>query len=105
MVPFIGEKQVALSHDTNDFDSAIIPSFSTVSPFFFTIYLGTSPGGTLRRPATFTEKTLPGMSVLATTVSASTLSPTLTRVLPGRGRSEEHTSELQSQFHLVCRLL
>src|SRR5689334_24744185 len=26
------------------------------------------------------------------------------RVLPGE-RSEEHTSELQSQFHLVCRLL
>src|SRR6266481_7529075 len=24
---------------------------------------------------------------------------------PGRSRSEEHTSELQSQFHLVCRLL
>src|SRR5438309_2425172 len=24
---------------------------------------------------------------------------------PGRWRSEEHTSELQSQFHLVCRLL
>src|SRR5689334_24753183 len=23
----------------------------------------------------------------------------------GRTRSEEHTSELQSQFHLVCRLL
>src|SRR6266481_4965234 len=23
----------------------------------------------------------------------------------GWGRSEEHTSELQSQFHLVCRLL
>src|SRR6266481_6139900 len=29
-----------------------------------------------------------------------------TRVLDqGRRRSEEHTSELQSQFHLVCRLL
>src|SRR5689334_24392962 len=27
----------------------------------------------------------------------------MTRLL--RGRSEEHTSELQSQFHLVCRLL
>src|SRR5689334_23741241 len=27
-------------------------------------------------------------------------------LLPGyRARSEEHTSELQSQFHLVCRLL
>src|SRR5438309_6068708 len=24
---------------------------------------------------------------------------------PGQNRSEEHTSELQSQFHLVCRLL
>src|SRR5438309_4438698 len=26
-------------------------------------------------------------------------------VLRSRCRSEEHTSELQSQFHLVCRLL
>src|SRR2546422_5929324 len=25
--------------------------------------------------------------------------------LAGRGRSEEHTSELQSRLHLVCRLL
>src|SRR5438309_8991696 len=27
------------------------------------------------------------------------------RARPGAARSEEHTSELQSQFHLVCRLL
>src|SRR2546422_3102156 len=27
------------------------------------------------------------------------------RVLPHPGRSEEHTSELQSRLHLVCRLL
>src|SRR5689334_24238866 len=27
------------------------------------------------------------------------------RALISRRRSEEHTSELQSQFHLVCRLL
>src|SRR5216684_7961015 len=26
-------------------------------------------------------------------------------VRPGPGRSEEHTSELQSRLHLVCRLL
>src|SRR2546429_5792657 len=26
-------------------------------------------------------------------------------MLPGRTRSEEHTSELQSRLHLVCRLL
>ena len=28
-----------------------------------------------------------------------------TRSAPGRSRSEEHTSELQSRQHLVCRLL
>src|SRR2546422_2330085 len=28
-----------------------------------------------------------------------------TRVMNGRTRSEEHTSELQSRLHLVCRLL
>src|SRR2546422_2039584 len=27
------------------------------------------------------------------------------RAARGRGRSEEHTSELQSRLHLVCRLL
>src|SRR5687768_5149341 len=27
------------------------------------------------------------------------------RVLPPKSRSEEHTSELQSRLHLVCRLL
>src|SRR3989449_1447734 len=29
----------------------------------------------------------------------------LIRGEPGQGRSEEHTSELQSRLHLVCRLL
>src|SRR5689334_24225364 len=38
------------------------------------------------------------------------VSPTLNRARPSpacasKRRSEEHTSELQSQFHLVCRLL
>src|SRR3989449_8484117 len=31
--------------------------------------------------------------------------PTMPRAAPGRARSEEHTSELQSRLHLVCRLL
>src|SRR5689334_24522909 len=31
--------------------------------------------------------------------------PVEMRVSVGEQRSEEHTSELQSQFHLVCRLL
>src|SRR5438309_9119934 len=36
--------------------------------------------------------------------TASSCAPGSTRSRP-TGRSEEHTSELQSQFHLVCRLL
>src|SRR5438309_8226138 len=32
-------------------------------------------------------------------------SKTCTRIYFAVNRSEEHTSELQSQFHLVCRLL
>src|SRR6266436_8079958 len=42
------------------------------------------------------------------TVSFATLliSPTPRQQrAPARGRSEEHTSELQSRLHLVCRLL
>src|SRR5689334_25099726 len=37
---------------------------------------------------------------LLPTTAATTL-----RKVKGEARSEEHTSELQSQFHLVCRLL
>src|SRR5712692_8438571 len=33
------------------------------------------------------------------------LPPAVLLVLEDQRRSEEHTSELQSQFHLVCRLL
>src|SRR5689334_24709369 len=36
-------------------------------------------------------------------IHSSTNARALARVIPDR--SEEHTSELQSQFHLVCRLL
>src|SRR5689334_23811682 len=41
-----------------------------------------------------------GSSAFASPKSRTFTVPTLTP-----GRSEEHTSELQSQFHLVCRLL
>src|SRR5438309_7072725 len=34
-----------------------------------------------------------------------TIMPTIGLMKNLRSRSEEHTSELQSQFHLVCRLL
>src|SRR2546427_8833696 len=45
-------------------------------------------------------------SMMHTTCPAATRLPTLTYGgAPGSGRSEEHTSELQSQSNLVCRLL
>src|SRR2546430_10956293 len=40
----------------------------------------------------------------ATTQATAATTPPSTRTT-GRGRSEEHTSELQSQSNLVCRLL
>src|SRR5438309_4459860 len=40
-----------------------------------------------------------------TTAAASPYRGTETLEGAGQIRSEEHTSELQSQFHLVCRLL
>src|SRR5438094_6453025 len=74
----------------------------------------------IRRPPTsplFPYTTLfrsgrPGGRAVAARVSASVLGPARQDnaglVLPGRlqnGRSEEHTSELQSPYDLVCRLL
>src|SRR5437868_14678796 len=37
--------------------------------------------------------------------ASHSLAATRTRATPSRARSEEHTSELQSRFDLVCRLL
>src|SRR2546429_2810888 len=47
-------------------------------------------------------------SAFCTTVSARISDDTLFFIAPARrarSRSEEHTSELQSRLHLVCRLL
>src|SRR6266481_9440515 len=48
---------------------------------------------------------LPSCQLTPSSMSAPrTIDLTAARA-PAAGRSEEHTSELQSQFHLVCRLL
>src|SRR2546422_2389739 len=50
-----------------------------------------------------------GIALVAVLVLASLAgrgaTRTLQRLADQRGRSEEHTSELQSRLHLVCRLL
>src|SRR5690348_17905016 len=43
-------------------------------------------------------------TLASATISPALASPALSRRWPN-GRSEEHTSELQSPVHLVCRLL
>src|SRR5689334_23421318 len=53
------------------------------------------------------HEALQGVGALRAAARAHPGADQARRVPGGRhaGRSEEHTSELQSQFHLVCRLL
>src|SRR5438309_3502242 len=69
---------------------------STLFPY--TTLFRSRPGGTSwgRAPPSWTCS--PPSSRCSSSPSAAPSSST-------RTRSEEHTSELQSQFHLVCRLL
>src|SRR6266508_2059680 len=46
-----------------------------------------------------------GATILLGTAAALTIGPVLVRNSPYDPRSEEHTSELQSRGHLVCRRL
>src|SRR5690625_5761828 len=46
-----------------------------------------------------------GATVMPTRIVGATASATGSRALAPGERSEEHTSELQSRGHLVCRLL
>src|SRR5690554_7584780 len=75
------------------------------------------PYTTLFRSATIGKMTIPELGrrgysqdkVLGTLAGAGTLGlmipPSIIMIVYGVARSEEHTSELQSRPHLVCRLL
>src|SRR2546429_6314226 len=47
----------------------------------------------------------PGVVRMPSPLSAAQLTTIAQELAEGRPRSEEHTSELQSRLHLVCRLL
>src|SRR5438309_6339588 len=79
-IPQLRQRQTA----TADTNQLAIPTFAVVSPTV------TTPGSGLNLPAEV--KPWQEASIYA-------------RVNGYLRRSEEHTSELQSQFHLVCRLL
>src|SRR2546422_3271459 len=76
------------------------PPRSTLFPYT-TLFRSTSstPIPASSRPPTNTASPSRFISPLARTFPTCTAPPTAPR------RSEEHTSELQSRLHLVCRLL
>src|SRR5438270_5326599 len=89
------------------------------SIFIASITISTSPAETLCPTATGTATTTPGSGVVSPPVAAlgenscvrgssstsSYGSSAVHRYTRTHERSEEHTSELQSQSNLVCRLL
>src|SRR5438309_7253633 len=80
------------------------PPRSTLFPY---TTLFRSPSVTAQNIATFTgaANVFSGQVASGTYSGLGTLSATINWGDGTTTRSEEHTSELQSQFHLVCRLL
>src|SRR5690625_6656656 len=80
--------------------------FSTIifNIFFFIFYLPRPPRSTLFPYTTLFRSRARGSSRSSGTGSSSP-SACCRRRRPRTRRSEEHTSELQSRGHLVCRLL
>src|SRR3712207_8996148 len=85
------------------------PPRSTLFPYT-TLFRSAAVAGTPgARPSSSTESrvtaavTRNGPASIST--SAITPSTSTERTTPGKRRSEEHTSELQSRQYLVCRLL
>src|SRR5689334_24946527 len=70
--------------------------------FFFFLMIRRPPRSTLFPYTTLFRSSLVTLAVLGGYLVSHESDVTTRGVSP---RSEEHTSELQSQFHLVCRLL
>src|SRR6267154_5841633 len=77
------------------FFSPLLPAFSPLTLFFFFLMIRRPPRSTLFPYTTlFRSFSCPGK-----------FSPRRRQKRQNAGRSEEHTSELQSPVHIVCRLL
>src|SRR5689334_24898450 len=81
--------------------STFVSFVSRLSSFFFFLMIRRPPRSTLFPYTTLfrsrSDRTKLKQNLLNLLSNASKFTK--------EGRSEEHTSELQSQFHLVCRLL
>src|SRR5436305_10457763 len=82
---------------------------TTVMHIFFFLLIPPPPRSTLFPYTTLFRSLRPPISASATSCSRSTgdagAGAVLSVIYPRQDRSEEHTSELQSRPHLVCRLL
>src|SRR5687768_17683800 len=70
--------------------------------------LGTTAGMALLVPFVFGMDQTAALAMMTGLLAVVATGDTVTSILlgiPGASRSEEHTSELQSRLHLVCRLL
>src|SRR2546422_5805719 len=81
--------------------SASIHSFF----FFFFLMIRRPPRSTLFPYTTLFRSGVMSTSTAPTSSPAMRAAWTLAPMATHRSRSEEHTSELQSRLHLVCRLL
>src|SRR2546427_7459715 len=81
------------------------PSATLYRVSFFFLMIRRPPRSTLFPYTTLFRSREPASVGIATRVLAIPLKRTDTRVRSYVTRSEEHTSELQSQSNLVCRLL
>src|SRR5699024_12811119 len=79
------------------------PPHSTLFPY---TTLFRSPPQSARNPKrTYADRSMPLKTARKRTGPTGTASNVSDSVTPDVRRSEEHTSELQSRFDLVCRLL
>src|SRR2546422_4592779 len=87
------------------------PSYQNRRLFFFFLMIRRPPRSTLFPYTTLFRSANRGSSSARNPSSvrrsrlASSVSPSIVATKLSRLRSEEHTSELQSRLHLVCRLL
>src|SRR2546422_8250850 len=87
----------------------------TGSTMWLTLALGCNPEQAVRpRSPAFEANTMPAPTLVLHVVAPQATDPAIDQGLDdhyvwidttARSRSEEHTSELQSRLHLVCRLL
>src|SRR2546422_10342034 len=83
---------------------AAATTYSYPLSFLFFLMIRPPPRSTLF-PYTTLFRSKPGDQTVAATSSYPWLTAHAAKLAEDRKRMEEHTSELQSRLHLVCRLL